>query len=135
MKNPSFDDVVDELMVEESRPSYEALVRWLDRYPQFQNELRDYFATWAIQSFRSGSADLSEMDEEKMAKKSVDYAMRMLQQQGRLIPKKPVEAVAPADQLVLAAVYLLRGYGYAVNVLDKVSEISGSRVTLGSILM
>ena len=131
----SFDDVLDDLMLEEETPSYEALVRWQERYPQYRKELADFFATWAIQEAHAQLPDRTDIDEEKLVKRGVEYAMEILRKQGRLVPDAPVRSLQPFDQLVLTAVYLLRGQGYAVNITGKVGEMSETAPTLGSILM
>jgi len=131
----SFDDVLDDLMLEEETPSYEALVRWQERYPQYRKELADFFATWAIQEAHAQLPDRTGIDEEKLVKRGVEYAMEILRKQGRLVPDAPVRSLQPFDQLVLTAVYLLRGQGYAVNITGKVGEMSETKPTLGSILI
>jgi PadR family transcriptional regulator PadR len=131
----SFDDVLAELMLEEETPSYEALVRWQERYPQYRKELSDYFATWGIQEGYAQLPDRTGIDEDKLVRRGVEYAMEMLRKQGRLVPDAPVRSLQPFDQLVLTAVYLLRGQGYAVNITGKVGEMSETKPTLGSILI
>ena len=49
----TFEDVLDELMLEEPKPDYEALVRWQERYPKYRKELADFFATWSVQEHRA----------------------------------------------------------------------------------
>jgi PadR family transcriptional regulator PadR len=131
----SFDDVLDDLMLEEETPSYEALVRWQERYPQYRKELANHFAIWAMQEARAQLPDRTEIDEKKLVQKGVDYAMEILRKQGRLLPDAPVRSLQPFDQLVLTAVYLLQGQGHAVNIAEKVGEMSETRALLGSILM
>ena len=48
------------------------------------------------------------------------------------VPKTSVEKLRPFDQLVLAAVFLLRGSGWVTNITDKVSEMYGKEVLLAS---
>src|SRR5262249_49286514 len=43
-----------------------------------------------------------------------------------------VESLEPFDQLVLTAVYLLRGEGYSVNITEKISQMSGIQALLGA---
>src|SRR5207249_11615899 len=131
-ENVSFEDVLDALMIEEPKPSYEALLRWSERYPQYQKELADFFATWGVQAFHAEHTEQVPMDEEHLVEKGVSHALEILRRQGRIIPKASIEAVEPFDQLVLAAVYLLHGEGYSVNITDKVSQMSGTRVLLGA---
>jgi len=127
--NVLFEDVLDALMLEESKPSYAALLRWSERYPQYREALAEFFATWAIQAEQPQQVAL---DEERLADKGVSHALEILRRQGRVSPVGAIESVAPFDQLVLTAIYLLRGQGYSVNITDKVGEMSGTEVLLAS---
>lgn len=126
----TFEDVLDSLMLAEPEPSYQALVRWQKRYPQYRNELAKFIATWAVQ--RDRPEEPPEIDEEWIVQQGVNHAMEILQRQGRLISPDSIRSLGEFDQLVLTAVYLLHGKGYSVNITAKVSEMSGREVLLGS---
>jgi len=126
-----FEDVLDALMLEESKPSYAALLRWSERYPQYRQELADFFATWAVQAERPQDVAL---DEEKLVDMGVRYALEISRRQGRVAPTSSIEPLLqPFDQLVLTAIYLLRGEAWSANIVDKVSEMSGTRVRFGPV--
>ena len=63
-----FDDVLDELMLEQEHPTQEALVRWQERYPQYREALADFFETWARQEARSDLPQ-AHIDEEKIVRR------------------------------------------------------------------
>ena len=128
---PSFEDVLDDLMLEEPTPSYAALLRWQERYPQYHDALAEFFATWAVQKEKPKEAE-PEIDEEWLVQRGVSHSVEILRRQGRLVSPDSIESLERFDQLVLTAIYLLRGEGYSVNVTEKVSEMSGTRVLLGS---
>jgi hypothetical protein len=132
--NMSLEDVLDALMLEEQEPSYAALVRWSKRYPQYRDELTRYFATWSLQRLRAEDPepDPVVVDEEKLVARTVDYALDLARRQGRLAPAASIEPLSSFDQLMLTAVYLLRGAGYSVNISDKVSDMSGKPASLGA---
>jgi hypothetical protein len=132
MSNPNvnLEDVLNALMLEEPRPSYEALLRWSERYPQYRDELARFFATWGIQAAQSEEV---EIDEEKIVAEGVKHALEILRRQGRLVPKAEIESLASFDQLVLTAVFLLRGEGHSAKVTEKLNEISESRAYLASV--
>ena len=67
-----FDYILDSLMLEESEPSYGALTRWIEQYPQYKEELSEYFAQWAIQSER---LDETEIDNERLSNLAVSHAL------------------------------------------------------------
>ena len=135
LEHPSFEAIVHELMLEETTPSYEALVRWQQRYPKYRDSLAEYFADWAMDRELPPPEVEAEIDENALVQKGVDYAMDMLRRQDGFIPKTSVETLKPFDQLVLAAVFLLRGSGRAANITDKVCEMSGKEVLLASTFM
>ena len=88
----TFEDILVELRLEEPEPTYEALLRWQKRFPEFRESLADFFALWAIQ--QEPIDDLPEIDEEEIVEKSVQYAMTLLEQQGRIIPDDHIEPVS-----------------------------------------
>jgi len=128
----TFDDVLTDLMMEESEPTYEALLRWQQRCPGYRERLADFFAIWAIQ--REPIDDLPEIDEDAIVEKTVQYAMQLLEEQGRIVPDDHIEPVSDFDQMVLAAIYVLQGRAGAVKLVNQVSDMSERHVYLGSIL-
>jgi hypothetical protein len=129
----TFDDILDDLMMEEDKPTAEALGRWQERYPQYRQSLADFFETWADQEARS-DLPLPEIDEERLVQKGVEYAMEILRKQGRLLPADYTPSIDPFDEQVLAAVYALQGQGYPVNIGEKVGDMSDNRPMLGTVL-
>ncbi len=94
----TFEDVLDELMLEEPKPDYEALVRWQNRYPQYRDQLADFFATWGVQEYLAESGvPEPDIDEEKLIKMGVEHAMEILRRQGRIIEKTEVVTLEPFD--------------------------------------
>ena len=130
-RNESFDDVLTMLLLEEPGPTDEALARWSERYPQYREDLAGFFETWAMTEKQTGPEP--DTDEDEIVEQSVKQAMESLERQGRLNPVKPVQQLAPYDDLVLTAVYLLGGKGYPSAITGKVGEISGSPGVLGSV--
>ena len=128
----TFDDVLADLMMEESEPTYEALLRWQQRCPGYRERLADFFAIWAIQ--REPIDDLPEIDEDAIVEKTVQYAMQLLEEQGRIVPDDHIEPVSDFDQMALAAIYVLQGRAGAVQLVNQLSDMSGRHVYLGSIL-
>jgi hypothetical protein len=73
------DDVLDSLMLEESKPSYAVLTRWTAQYPQFAEALAEFFAEWAIQSEHS---EETEIDTERLSNLAVSHALDILHRRG-----------------------------------------------------
>ena len=128
----SIDEVLDLVMLEEDEPSQAALLRWVERYPDYQAALTDFFATWTMQELHAKYAEPTKIDEEKLIQRGVDYAMEILRKQGRVVPAGTVESLSPFDQMVLAAAHALQGQGWAVNITEEVSKMRGTQVLLGS---
>src|SRR5690348_5090418 len=129
----TFEDVLDELMLEETNTDYKTLVRWQERYPKFRHQLADFFATWRLSRHRPKNAPEAEIDEEKLSQRGVDHAMKFLRQQGRIIDKAAAEApLREFDQYVLTAIYLLFGDDDVVNITERVSRMVGSEVLFAS---
>lgn len=45
---PELEELFFDLLCNEPAPRHEALVRWVAAYPQFRQELIDFFVTWAL---------------------------------------------------------------------------------------
>jgi hypothetical protein len=129
----SWQNVLDELMLEEDAPTSDALARWQNRYPQYRNELAAFFESWAARRAAAEGPDNDPIDEEKLSRRGVEFAMNMLRKQGRIVDPVPAANVKPFDQLVLTAVYLLRGQGDDMAIADKVSTMQGEEANLGAI--
>jgi hypothetical protein len=131
--NVLWEDVLDALMLEEPKPSYEALLRWTQRYPQYREALTEFFAVWGVQAVQAELPDEDvAIDEERLVEKGVSHALEIARRQGRLVGRDKIEALSSFEQLVLTAVYLLRGEGYAVNITERLNEISESRIRFGA---
>jgi hypothetical protein len=74
-----FEEVIDSLMIEESKPDHAALTRWIELYPQFARELTEFFAEWAMQAERSDEVDV---DTERLSNIAVSHAMELLHRRG-----------------------------------------------------
>lgn len=74
----SLDEILDRIAVEETEPSYQALTRWADLYPDHKDALRDYFATWAVQEEEPLTQSL---DLERFANRAVSHALNLLHQE------------------------------------------------------
>src|SRR5262249_21365846 len=47
---PAFDTcaILREMIMSETKPSYDAVIRWCGRYPQYSEHLASFFVTWAV---------------------------------------------------------------------------------------
>jgi hypothetical protein len=66
------EEILDSLVVEESQPTYAALCRWSDRYPEHREALADFFAAWAVQAELPQEI---EVDEDRLANLAVSHAL------------------------------------------------------------
>lgn len=73
----TFEDVIDEIMLEEEKPTHEALVRWSARHPKHRDALSRFFATWALQETSKGKVVVDEARAgERMLSKALDFLAR-----------------------------------------------------------
>ena len=133
---PAFDTcaILREMIMSESMPSYDAVIRWCGRYPQYSEHLASFFVTWAVQCIRGGEPQqLIILDDEErltggfQSPEADEYALEVLRRQGRLMPPPRIKSLEPFDRLVLSAVYELRG-GRLSDINDKVTQTVRARV-------
>jgi hypothetical protein len=77
---PELDDILDRITLEEAEPTYEALTRWCERFPQHRDALADYFATWAEQEMLPLDTTI---DADRFASRAVSHALNLLYEEKR----------------------------------------------------
>lgn len=75
----TFEDILDALMLEEASPSYEALTRWSDQYPQYSDALAQFFAVWSRQLSLEDAPVVR--DDDSLARRGVSYALNLMHRQ------------------------------------------------------
>src|SRR5437762_11818138 len=107
-----FEDIVDELMLEEETPGDTALGRWCERYPQHRKALEEFFAVWAVQA---ELPQRTRIDDKRLAARRGSYAKAILERQalGPVPPQafdaEEAKSQPQLAQLVLNAVHLFGG--------------------------
>ena len=46
----NLEEIQDAILLEEAKPTHDALERWVTLYPQYRADLVEFFATWAEQA-------------------------------------------------------------------------------------
>jgi hypothetical protein len=77
--NVTLEDILDALMLEEASPSYEALTRWSDRYPDYTDALAQFFAVWARQLDYEDEPAIE--DNGSLTRRAVSYALDLMHRQ------------------------------------------------------
>jgi hypothetical protein len=77
-KSVPFEDLIDTIMLDEPEPSYEALRRWQERYPEHRERLASFFATWALQEEAPDDEEVA-IDEERVHQAVLAHAERVLE--------------------------------------------------------
>ena len=85
------DELFEHIAIEEAEPSYAALSRWCELYPQHAVELAHYFATWAEQLELPITQSV---DAERFASQAVSHALNLLHQADAREPQKTLAQVA-----------------------------------------
>lgn len=82
----TLEDVLDALMYEESAPTHDTLMRWIQQYPEYRDALIKFFVTWAIQS---DGLDEPVVDERSLATRTVSYALNAIHALHEASEKQP----------------------------------------------
>ena len=132
----SFETVLHMLRTEEPEPSHEALLRWAERYPQYRDDLVDYFASWATEDLDDDSEPEEDFDHDWLTDFGVTYGRQILRRQKQGIPDKTIQPLNAFEQLVPTAITVLGTprWRYVENIAAKVAELSGREVSQASIL-
>jgi hypothetical protein len=98
----TLEEVLDEIMMEQSEPSHAVLTRWVARYPQHADALARFFATWAVQE---ASPKVEVVDEALAGQRMVSQAMNLLYKQkaARTVAAKAEKTLRLCDALKLQA--------------------------------
>jgi hypothetical protein len=97
--NLLLEDILDALVLEEAEPSYAALIRWSERYPEHRDALVEFFATWAVQAELPPETAI---DEQRLASLAVSHALDIVHRQSETLTVAPKVSGAPA-RLIEAA--------------------------------
>lgn len=134
--NLTFDDVVISLLEENVAPTHEHLVHWIRRYPQFSEELADYFAEWAVQEELAGEEEVVEARSERFTNVGVSHALNLLH------ARKPKAALVRAPETkAMTLAQLCKGAGLSLASLaqrvrldeETVMKLDLCRIVLGGI--
>lgn len=74
----TIEEILDAIMLQESKPSHQALLEWCKKYPDFRQDIADFFAAWAVET---ENADHRMINEDRVASRMVSHAMNMLHRQ------------------------------------------------------
>jgi hypothetical protein len=126
----TFEDVQHEMMLEDSPPSYEAMVQWCGRFPQYSEQIAERFVEDAVRNIEEGEPqDLIHYDEDEIvmaqnfdAIDQRDYAREVLRRRALEIPPPPVKSLDPFDRQVLEAAYMLRSDACSEKIADRLNK-------------
>ncbi|MBX5133309.1 hypothetical protein HJB80_11660 [Rhizobium lentis] len=132
----TFDDIVTFLLEEKVTPTHQQLVQWIDRYPQFAEELSDYFAEWAVREEMGDDDEVAEPRSERFANIGVSHALNLLH-----VRKPKAALVHAAESKATTLAQLCKGAGLSLTSLaDRVRldeeilmKLDLSRIVAGSI--
>ena len=77
------EDVLDAVILAESKPNHEALLRWMKRYPKFSKELENFFVAWSEAEMRKHLPDPVVTDGEAITERAVKRALAKLRRYER----------------------------------------------------
>ena len=71
------------VMIAERKPSHEALVRWIKRYPGFRSELENFFVAWSEAEMAKYLPDTGAIDDEAITERAVKRVLAKLRTQNQ----------------------------------------------------
>jgi hypothetical protein len=71
------DDVLNEWVAEDEKPTAESLKRWVGRYPQYRRELVEFAAAWAEQTLLPPAPGLEAGEEERIVDRVMSHALNV----------------------------------------------------------
>ncbi len=97
------EDIFDALMLQESEPSHEVLMKWCARYPEHRDALARFFATWAVQSEFPQQVTV---DEARVGNLMVSHALNILHHQevARFADLEPASVPRLSDAIASSGV-------------------------------
>lgn len=75
MGDEQLEEILDEMLLEDDELEYRTISKWCQRYPEYSKQIMSFAATHAIQKHSRKTADI---DEDAIAKKMVDHAIKIL---------------------------------------------------------
>jgi hypothetical protein len=108
------DDVLDDLMMNEPQPTYEALLRWSTQYPQFRDALMSIFAEWGIQTELTSE---TQVNEGRLLNLGVSHALNVFH--GRVVAKSQKIGLNKAPRLLASA----EAAGFSIDNLVQATKL------------
>ena len=75
------DDVLDALVASGTEPNSPSFVDWIRRYPQYEQELIEFAASWSLMTWLPLSPDGKEVDEETLVLRGMSIVQNILHRQ------------------------------------------------------
>ena len=77
----TLNDVLSEFVAQYDRPTREALLVWIGRYPQYERELIEFVAAWAEQEILPPAHELSSEDEKRIVNRAMSHVQNVIYNQ------------------------------------------------------
>jgi hypothetical protein len=92
------DDVLNEFVTENDRPTAENLDKWVGRYPQYRRELIDFAAAWAEQIILPPAPELGAESEKALVDRAMSHVLNIAYERQEQSPGHS-ESDDPIDSL------------------------------------
>lgn len=73
--NVTIEEILDAITLQESEPSHKAMVQWCKDFPEYREEIADFFAAWAV---GTEGEDRCVIDENRVANRMLSHALNLL---------------------------------------------------------
>ena len=81
--NPALDDVLNEFVMKEERPTPAALNAWIRDYPQFERELVDFASVWVAEDVLAEPSPLSNEEYDLVVNRVMSRVENLMYQNGK----------------------------------------------------
>ncbi|MCY4653112.1 MAG: hypothetical protein OXC95_08105, partial [Dehalococcoidia bacterium] len=90
------EDVLDAYVASDVNPN-EALDEWIQRYPEYEQELTDFAVSWSLMRSLPPAPDAEEVDEDTLVLRGMSIVQNLLHEQSR---ESASESVVPFENLI-----------------------------------
>ena len=125
---PTLDDVLNAYVEENDGPTAENLQEWVNRYPQFQEDLVEFAAVWVEQLVLPPAAEMGAEAERRLVDRAMSHVLnvaysRDVETQEQAASDDPVDSLTQdAQRAGMKPLQLARACGLDLGVLSKLNN-------------
>ncbi|MCP5366743.1 MAG: hypothetical protein H6907_10060 [Hyphomicrobiales bacterium] len=124
----TLDDVLNEFVAENDRPTAQSLEEWAGRYPQYRRELVDFAAAWAEQLVLPAAPELGPEAEKALIDRTMSHVLNVAyehneQEQGESQSDDPIDSLTgQAQRAGMDALEFAKSCGLDLALISKLNS-------------